>query len=393
MRRFSFLLCSRVLASGLKLEGTFDKSTNHLIDGVASMPDGRVFKGSFDRLTGRPLAGAQLEEDGDLYRGAFNDRWQRDGLGEAFLLDGTHYKGTFKDDELVSGVVRIPDGSNEVVFEGTLKDEEFLNGTVSQHDFTYSGAFANNMPHGKGVLSFASGATQEGTFFNGKLHGHNCRLKLESGFLYVGEFNMGVCTKGQLFTPTYHYDGEFNAEGRANGEGTQTFLAASPKLIFTGLWQDGSLMRGTCVDEDGAPVDWVDNHELRQEVMGSRAAHSEQAGRTLLNDIEVRAMEMMENDPQSHGSGPTGVGLPGSGGILDASRAIHDSETFKSSLGTLDLSGGEVNSNLAKSKLSEGVGCQKIVEAHMDEQLRRFQNGGEDEFAPNAAWSSIERSQ
>lgn len=393
MRRLSLLLCSRVLSTGIKLEGRFDPQTNNLVDGIATMPDGRVFKGVFDKMTGRPLPGTQLEEDGDMYRGAFNDRWQRNGDGEAFLVDGTHYQGTFKDDELVSGVVRIPDGSNEIVFEGTLKDEGFHHGTIRQHDFTYTGDFEENMPHGKGILTFASGAVQEGTFYRGKLHGHACRLKLESGFLYVGEFNMGICKKGQLYTPTYHYDGEFSDDGRANGEGTQTFLAATPKLIFTGLWVDGNLSRGTCTDEDGNPVDWVDNHELRKEVMGASAANADQAGRALLNDIEVRAMEMMEHEAARGSS--TGeerqVSMPSASNIVADTSRLHSSEVFQKTLASLDEK--HVNANLAKSKLTEGVGCRKIVESHMDEQLRRFQAAGDNTEEGNEVWRSFERSQ
>jgi hypothetical protein len=264
MRRTLGLFCDKVLSNGMKLSGTFSPRTSHLVRGIATMPDGRVFKGEFDETHGHPTGSGQLEEDGDMYVGQFNSQWQRHGVGEAWLADGTTYKGTFANDDFVDGTVRIPNGSSETTFVGKLQDESFVEGTLSQHDFTYTGAFQSNAPHGKGKLTFATGAEQTGTFRHGKLHGSDCTMKLEGGFIYVGEFVDGVIKRGTLYTPTYTYEGEFNEHGRAHGEGTQMMLATSPRLMFTGIWTHGQLTQGTCVDEHGSPVDWRDNHELHK---------------------------------------------------------------------------------------------------------------------------------
>ena len=264
LRRTFFRLCERVLPNGTKLSGTFSPRTSHLVNGIVAMKDGRTFKGTFDEERGFPHGRGQLEEDGDMYVGEFNDQWQRHGAGEAWLADGTTYQGRFAEDDLVEGTVRIPNGTSETIFAGTLKDESFVEGTLTQHNFTYTGRFENNAPHGKGKLTFATGAEQSGTFRFGKLHGADCTMKLEGGFIYVGEFVDGVIKKGTLYTPTYTYEGEFNQHGRADGEGTQLMLATNPRLTFTGIWQHGQLSRGSCVDEHGTPVDWRDNHEIHK---------------------------------------------------------------------------------------------------------------------------------
>lgn len=266
MRKSFSLLCERVLANGMKLSGTFSTRTSHLLLGVATMPDGRVYKGAFDEELGHPAGKGQLEEDGDMYVGLFNRQWQRHGAGEAWLADGTVYKGTFADDDLIEGTVRIPNGSSETTFVGTLLDESFVEGTLTQHDFTYTGAFQNNAPHGKGKLVYATGAEQSGTFRCGKLHGPVCRMKLEGGFVYEGEFIDGAIKRGTLYTPNYTYEGEFNEHGRAHGEGSQLMLATTPRMTFTGIWVHGQLQRGSCKDEFGTPIDYRDNHDLQRAV-------------------------------------------------------------------------------------------------------------------------------
>lgn len=71
-----------------------------------------------------------MYDDGDRYRGEFNERWQRHGSGEAWLQDGTYYRGKFANDELVDGMVRIPNGISEIKFTGTLHDELFVRGKL-----------------------------------------------------------------------------------------------------------------------------------------------------------------------------------------------------------------------------------------------------------------------
>ena len=282
-----------MLNNGTKLVGSF--KGEHLVDGVATLPDGRVFQGQFHETSGVPRSGAQLEEDGDMYRGDFNAGWQRHGNGEAWLLDGTYYRGRFELEALVEGLVRIPQGLDEIVFQGTLKDEMFVTGCLKQREFEYVGDFEQNVPHGKGMLRFFNGAQQEGTFFRGKLHGSNCKMKLDSGSVYVGEFLDGQIRRGILHTSTFTYDGEFDEFGKAHGEGMQELLTTSPKLRFSGLWTHGALTSGTVRDEHGTPVDWQQRHDLQEEVVGADAASFNRFANAKIKEHMVRQNEAEES--------------------------------------------------------------------------------------------------
>lgn len=365
------------------LEGAFHPSVpNRLLSGVVTMPDGRVYKGAFDEESGAPKSGTQLEEDGDLYKGEFNRQWQRCGLGESFLMDGTHYKGTFADDMLVRGTVRVPDGMDEVVFDGELRDEEFVKGTLKRKDCVYVGEFQHNRPHGKGKLTFHTGAEQEGTFFNGMLHGRNCRQRLESGFIYVGDFEEGRIKRGELFTPTYTYDGQFNEDGRAHGEGVQTYLAATPKLVFTGMWMDGNLTRGICHDEDGNPVDYMNDTDLQKEVFGEKNASMSDMHSSLIKDATRRGRE--KNEAHSKDALPFDSPVDEDPDALFNDLAM--AEAAENDLTSLRISrasaapiqnpeGITLDQKMAKKGLATGASQSAVAGDHMSAQLSRFKAG------------------
>jgi hypothetical protein len=292
MRRCARTLCRRVLPDKTVLDGTFVK--DRLVSGIALLPDGRKFTGQFDEATGVPLPETTLEEDGDVYQGTFNEMWQRHGEGAAILRDGTRYAGRFHGDELVHGIVRIPDPAGEMVFTGDLRDEQFVKGKLEHRDYVYEGEFTANQPHGRGVLRMTSGAVHEGTFFRGQLHGANCKLRLESGHLYTGEFNGGRIRSGELRTPTFTYEGDFNEQGMAEGEGRAEYLTMDPRIIFTGRWVAGSMTEGSVADEFGTPVDFHNNPELRKEVHGVTDADLavDAEARETLRDSQQRFREM-----------------------------------------------------------------------------------------------------
>jgi len=407
MRRSLLSLVRKVLKDGTVLDGRFQGEK--LVEGVAILADGRCFKGSFDAHGSFPLPGCQLEEDGDVYSGSFNSSWQRHGPGEAWLADGTHYKGTFCDDELVNGTVRIPNGVTEAVFEGTLRDECFVSGTLRQHDYSYTGTFSNNKPEGKGKLTFANGATQEGTFRDGLLHGTNCTMKLEGGFVYVGDFMCGKVIRGTMYTPTYTYEGEFDEQGKAHGEGTQTHLTVSPKLIFNGIWHHGTMMRGTCVDEYGAPVDWQERHDLQKATLeGEGYSSDSQLSFAKYAEAKLREADEMHRDMERSyvldadkvaketGHRPSKFELGYEHSVRQANEQVNHairSQTLQSSEGSAShsssvtktiafddalrdaddvLGSGSVNINLAKMKVVEQEGTQRLVSEKMEEQLNRF---------------------
>jgi hypothetical protein len=400
------LLCSVTLANGTVLKGDLNpRNKSQLLKGITILPDGRVYSGSYDAVAGFPLPGSQLEEDGDVYRGEFNSAWQREGVGEAWLADGTHYKGTFKGDELREGVVRIPNGMTEVVFEGTLQDESFLKGKLMQSDFVYEGEFSDNRPHGKGKLVFSTGAEQEGTFFNGKLHGTNCKMKLEGGFVYVGDFMDGQIRRGTLYTPTYTYEGEFNEHGRAHGEGAQTYLINEPRLTFTGIWNNGALVRGVCVDEYGCTVDWQNDSKLQAKVLSGPTGDGEQSvavnsycsaklkeADQMHRDMHHSYVEDAEAVAQSTGRYPTKMDLGYEGGIAYENEAaqqagrrqMEDMESAKENLsqrakafddiatGVKGTIIGEINENMAKIQFTRQVAAEQLSAQRIDEQFERF---------------------
>lgn len=436
LRAVARRLCSVTLATGTVLKGELNPANREmLLKGAAILPDGRVFSGAFDQVKGFPLPGSQLEEDGDLYKGSFNEQWQRDGRGEAWLADGTQYTGTFKDDELVAGTVRIPNGTDEIVFEGALVDEAFVRGTLKQHDFTYTGEFADNQPHGKGRLVFASGGEQEGTFFNGKLHGRDCKMKLEGGFVYVGEFMDGKARSGTLYTPTYTYEGEFNEHGRAHGEGNQTYLTHDPKLTFSGIWNNGALVHGACFDEHGTPVDWQNNNELQAKVLGdanqtdgeeSVAVNSYCSSKLLEADqLHKKMNQSYLQDAaavkQHTGRFPTKTDLGYEAGIqrdndaarfsgekqmvdLDRSREAfaswaHEFDQVAEGLGAKSALLGEINQNMAKLQFKRQMSAEQLAAQRVDEQFERFmmnfdrpgkQAGGGDGAAAEAPQLNID---
>ncbi|ESL09084.1 hypothetical protein TRSC58_03203 [Trypanosoma rangeli SC58] len=409
--------CTRRLPSGLLLSGTLNpRHPDFILEGRVTTPDGRVFCGRFDPDHGFPLSGSELEDDGDFYRGCFNTLWQRHGDGEAWLADGTYYKGRFSEDELVEGLVRIPNGTTETVFEGLLRDEAFVRGKLTQHDFTYEGEFRDNKPHGRGKLRFATGAEQEGTFFAGKLHGSGCKMKLDGGFVYLGEFLDGCIRRGQLFTPTYTYDGEFNEHGRAHGEGSQTYLANEPRLIFTGIWENGALVRGTCTDEYGAPVDWKDNHELQVKIfsedggdvavaMNSYSGARLKEADALYKEMNQSYVKDAERVRRETGKYPSKMSLGYEGGIQQekealerASReAVDDMQSARDSMEARNddmnrmcaraLSEATIplNHNMARMQYTRQDGAQQLAAERVDEQFERFLKTFDHETDGNAS--------
>nr|CCC46369.1 conserved hypothetical protein, fragment [Trypanosoma vivax Y486] len=338
-------LCVVRLPGGLLLEGTLNpRRQDFLLEGTATMPDGRKFSGRFDEQHGYPLAGCRLEEDGDLYQGR-----------------------------------------------------------LEQHDFTYEGEFHDNKPHGRGRLVFATGGEQEGTFFAGKLHGSECKMKLDGGFVYVGEFVDGHIKRGRLFTHTYTYDGEFNEHGRAHGEGTQTYLANEPRLLFTGIWDSGALIRGTCSDEYGTPVDWQENHELQAKLFseegGASAVTMNSYGAAKLKEADRLYREMNKSYTKDAsdtlretGRFPSKMDLGYEGSIRQeqealehaSHRCVNDLQTTRAALEVKNAEAGQLCASVVEEstisidpknvmmQFAKRDAAQQLAAEHVDEQFERF---------------------
>ncbi|KNH06779.1 MORN repeat-containing protein [Perkinsela sp. CCAP 1560/4] len=213
-----------------------------------------------------PMAGTVLEEDGDYYIGEFNEKWERHGKGKAWLADGTHYEGEFADDELVDGTVVVQEGMDSIVFTGKLVNEQFQTGTLRSRGIVYTGSFAENTPHGEGYMQLPRGAYLRGNFYRGKLHGKGT-MRLENGYVYTGNFLHGVLTAGELRTTTFRYEGQLGMGGLPQGMGRSEMLTAATKLIFEGLWENGRVISGTCKDEHGTAVDYLNRPDLQRSLM------------------------------------------------------------------------------------------------------------------------------
>lgn len=397
-----------VLPNGTRLKGILNpRCPDRLLEGVTTLPDGREFNGNYDAINGHPLKGSRLCEDGDVYEGEFNNSWQREGLGKARLADGTCYEGKFEQDELVEGVVTIPQGTTEVVFKGKLQNETFLRGVLTTPDYRYEGDLLNNEPDGVGKLIFATGEMQEGTFRCGKLHGANCKLKLNGGFVYVGEFVDGHIRYGILYTPTYRYEGEFNEHLRAHGQGVQTYLVHEPRLVFTGIWNSGAMTQGTVVDEYGTPVEWQDAYHTQCQVLGDgdealgreRVAMNGYCSAKLKEADElhhsVTQSYVEDADKVQHATGtrPSRMDLGYEAGIATEKSAAHqaaqkqlrDMESYRSSCqaredgqhgAVLDNERAEEEqsspSDAERMTFTRELGTQELSAQRADEQLSRF---------------------
>lgn len=92
------------------------------------------------------------------------------------------------------------DQQSESIYEAKLQmegpsDITFVDGVTWQQNYSpenrakYSGpVISDNVPHGRGILQFASGDTYDGPFQNGKMHGSDGIFMTQKGSVYVGGF-------------------------------------------------------------------------------------------------------------------------------------------------------------------------------------------------------------
>jgi len=151
-------------------------------------------------------------------------------------------------------------------------------------------------------MILSQGAYMEGSFFRGKLHGEGT-MKLENGFLYRGQFQHGTILQGELRTPEYTYEGQFNDAGLPHGKGRSEQLIVSPRLIFEGLWEQGKMMSGTCVDENGNPIDYVNRADLQQVFGTSEQCTLHEYVIAKKADVQERAFENVSEYVKEAGGG------------------------------------------------------------------------------------------
>ncbi len=147
--------------------------------------------------------------DGDLNGQGFRvgpdgDRWEGENKNGWLNGQGTHtlaklpkykYQGTFVNNKYNGqGVQTFPDGEKRV---GEFKGGVIIQGAATYpiERTKYEGQFKNEMPDGKGKLTFEFGTTYEGEFKEGKYHG-NGRLMYVYGDYQIGLFEQGKFISG-----------------------------------------------------------------------------------------------------------------------------------------------------------------------------------------------------
>ncbi|EPY26876.1 hypothetical protein STCU_06034 [Strigomonas culicis] len=231
-------------------------------------------------------------------------------------------------------------------------------------------------------------------------------MRLDSGFLYVGEFLDGHIRTGTLYTPTYTYEGEFNEHGRAHGEGNQTYLINEPRLTFTGIWENGAMLRGACVDEYGSPVDWQNNHALQSSVLGDPLQNNGdlnvavnsycdaklKEADSLHKEMSTSFAEDAQQVLKATGAYPSKADLGYEGGrqlenealAQSQQKQLQDMDNMKGAFEAQakeyisvadqlkDSVIGEINENMAKIQFTRQKGANQLASERVDEQFERF---------------------
>ncbi|WP_250460343.1 C13 family peptidase [Microbulbifer litoralis] len=186
-------------------------------NGGTALPDGSVYSGAIENglFHGR---GQLSWPDGSEYQGEFT-RGRISGQGRYVYADDCIYEGEFLNGNF-NGEGRYECGGT--VWQGEFEQGELLQGSVNwAAGDSYTGAFQDWEPHGRGHRITADGAHYEGTFEYGYLVQGNYRD--EQGYRYQGGFEYGYYNgEGKLTQPdgttisaTFEY-------GEANGEGVRT---------------------------------------------------------------------------------------------------------------------------------------------------------------------------
>lgn len=202
--------------------------------GTHRWPDGRTVTGPWlnGHLHGRVFFrwpdGATY--DGDTVKG------QKEGRGIHTWKDGRVYSGQYRNGA-ENGFGILTERSQHTKYRGQFKDGK-RNGYGIQiwNTKTYDGEWYHNMIHGRGKLSWLSGACYTGEFQKGRYHGYGC-YRSENGTKFVGQWKDG-CKHGQgkQYWPDGRvYQGAFDNNNR-HGYGRMSYPDGT---VYTGGWERG----------------------------------------------------------------------------------------------------------------------------------------------------------
>jgi hypothetical protein len=139
----------------------------------------------------------------------------------------------------------LPHGKGKITYSsGATYDGDFVNafphgkGKITySNGATYNGDWINGLPHGKGKITYSSGATYNGDWINGKCHGKGKITHPDRAAAYDGDWINGVAHgKGKITYPNGAvYDGDW-INGLPHGKGKKTF---SNGVVYNGDWVNG----------------------------------------------------------------------------------------------------------------------------------------------------------
>lgn len=190
--------------------------------------------------------------------------------------------------EVASGTPKLYRYQNGDTFKGRLDKDKQRQGPgvycESKTGSVYDGDWKDNMRHGVGVLSFASGleytgeffedaihgqgtvtlidsSVYTGSFFNGLFHGNGTLEESAAKSFYTGEFTNGLRDgEGvERYQDGTKYEGEYKNGKR---EGFGTLFDAEGKALYEGNWyEDAWHGKGTLFHHKQAGSSWEGKYE------------------------------------------------------------------------------------------------------------------------------------
>lgn len=174
------------------------------------------------------------------------------GEGELTNPKGEYCKGQFKDGVFVSGKCRIqkkvhilyegdyPNGEGEEIYDKidpqVAVKRGYSNGTK------YVGHFENGQYNGKGILTHPNGTYYDGIFKDGEFVSGKCKVNLDDGYVYEGEYPTG---KGIKQSDRYKFEGRFD----------KYILQEGTKIVWDGTYEgtfyNEELTKGSFTNRDG----------------------------------------------------------------------------------------------------------------------------------------------
>ncbi len=135
----------------------------------------------------------------------------------------------------------------------------FTQRNAENRSFTWSGACADGLAEGKGILIMLEHGFEyfrfEGELRRGKANGHG-RLVMPDGDTYEGDYRDGLANgQGRFYYDEGdYYEGDFQ-DGQRWGEGTYWYESKSEFLKHTGTWKQGKANGpGTLYYRDGRKI-------------------------------------------------------------------------------------------------------------------------------------------